>query len=86
MGMNTVLFYVEKSTTTELFMKTLMSSLGTDYENYSEDGVDYYKFRVSRPNHFSMSNGTATKIEFDDPYRTVEEYAGDIKTFVDNIV
>lgn len=83
---NTVLFYVRKDNTTELFMKTLMSALNTEYENYSEDGVDYYRFRVTRPNHFSMNNGTATKIEFDDIYRTPEQYANDIKHFVDNIV
>jgi len=83
---NSVLFYVRKDKTTDLFMKTLMSALGTEYEDYSEDGVDYYRFRVTRPNHFSMSNATATKIEFIDIYRTPEQYSNDIKRFVDNIV
>lgn len=84
---NTVLFYVEKSGTTKEFMDQLMNALGDSYyEDYSEDGVEYYRFRVTRPNHFSMSNGTVTKIEFIDPLRTIEQYANDIKHFVDNIV
>lgn len=91
-GRNIVVFYVEKSRTSDENLKKLkeiVSKLNTSLEDYCEDyyddGIEYYSFKVSRPNHYSMSNGTKMKIELEDEV-SVDDYVEWIKELVDNIV
>lgn len=88
MGRNVVRFYINKENYigTKQKLNEIVAKLNTSLETYSEDGVDYYSFQVSRPNHFSMSNGTAMKIDLDNPTVPVDYYVEWIKELVDNIV
>jgi hypothetical protein len=87
-GRNIVRFYVNKDSYigSKQKLDEIVAKLNTSLEIYSEDGIDYYTFQVSRPNHFSMSNGTAMKIDLDNPTVPVDEYVHWIEDLVDNIV
>jgi hypothetical protein len=87
MGRNIVRFYVEKTRIgPKQKFDEIVSKLGTTSEFYFEHEFEYYTFVVSRPNHFSMSNGTVMKIDLDDPLPSVDDYVKWIKDLVDNIV
>lgn len=83
---NLVNFFVETNKVEEDKLKEITKQLGVDYSTVSEDGYDYYKFTVKRRNHFSMSNGTSTKIKLNEPGISVEDYVEWINNIVDNII
>ena len=87
MGMNSVLFYVKPDCViSKKQLDEIVSRLDTTYEDYvTEDGEDYYRFTVKRPNHLSISNSTAMKIDLSADV-SVDVYVDWINDFVDNII
>ena len=84
--MKSVLFYVKKDCiNSKKQLDEIVSRLDTTYEDYVEDGEEYYRFTVKRPNHFSMSNGTAMKIDLSAD-ESVDDYVDWINELVDNII
>ena len=89
MATNTVKFFVDiNKIRSEEQLKSIVSRLDSSYEKIkgSETNSEYYQFTVCRPNHLSMHNGTAMKIELNDVDATIDDYVDWIKNLVDNIV
>lgn len=89
MGKNSVAFYVKKKNIKDVNrLKEVVQKLNTTYEDYNDEytGTEYYKFIVTRPNHYSMSNGTSTRLDDLEDDIPVDEYVQLVKDYVDNIV
>ena len=89
MATNTVKFFVDiDKIRSEEQLKSIVSRLDSSYEKIkgSETNNEYYQFTVRRPNHLSMHNGTAMKIELNDVDAAIDDYVDWIKNLVDNIV
>ena len=79
---NSVTFYVRKSTVSKAFMDKLMKALNTSYK----DNKSYYEFEVIRLNNLSTDIKTMTNIlEIEPPMVTPEQYANELNQYVDNI-
>ena len=75
-----------KDLSKETFDK-IMKKIDCAYRTMTEDGEEFYKFIYKRRNHFSMSNGTAARLDFsgvtdDDVDLVVQQ----LKDTVDNII
>jgi len=80
--MNSVTFYVRKTTVSKTFMDKLMKALNTSHK----DNRSYYEFEVTRSNNnLSTVNKTEANILEIDPLLTPEQYADELNEFVDNI-
>ena len=89
MANNIVKFFVDvDKIRSEEQLKSIVSQLNSNYEKIKEPETnnEYYQFTVRRPNHLSMHNGTAMKIELNDVDVTIDDYVNWIKNLVDTIV
>lgn len=79
---NSVTFYVRKSTVSKEFMDKLMKALNNSYK----DNKTYYEFEVTRSNNLSTNiKTTANILEIEPPMAIPEQYANELNHYVDNI-
>lgn len=84
---NSVTGYVNVRDLSKSTFEKIMEKIGCEYTTHEEDGEKYYKFTYKRPNHFSMSNGTAAKMDFKGVTdEDVDLVARQLTETVDNLV
>lgn len=89
MADNIVKFFVDvNKVQSEKQLRSIVLELNSSYEKIkeAETNNEYYQFTIRRPNHLSMHNYTAMKIELNDIDATIDDYVNWIKNLVDTIV
>ncbi len=84
---NSLTGYVNVKDLSKDVFECIMKKIGCEYSIHKEDGEEYYKFTYKRPNNFSMSYGTAAKLDFSDvTMENVDLLVEQLTETVDNLV
>lgn len=84
---NSLTGYVNVKDLSKDVFECIMKKIGCEYSIHKEDGEEYYKFTYKRPNNFSMSNGTAAKLDFRGvAMEDVDLVVNQLTKIVDNLV
>ncbi len=84
---NSLTGYVNVKDLSKDVFECIMKKIGCEYSIHKEDGEEYYKFTYKRTNNFSMSNGTAAKLDFSGvTMKDVDLVVEQLTETVDNLV
>lgn len=84
---NSLTGYVNVKDLSKDVFESIMKKIGCEYSIHTEDGEEYYKFTYKRPNNFTMSNGTAAKLDFSGvTMEDVDLVVNQLTETVDNLV